>query len=198
MIRINLLPYRAVRKKENVRRQVSIFSLSLLLVLVVLVWIHFFLGSKQKILKTNVEDTKKELASYKEKDQRIRELQEKLADLEKRTQVIKDLEENRHEPVYIMDNLTQKVVESRMWLTRLAIKDQQMDLAGVAMDNKTVADFMDNLQAITKPKQVASPLFPEIDLKQVQVEKVQNSNLKSFQIIAKKTVAPPPAPEKKK
>lgn len=191
MIRINLLPYRAFRKKENVRRQVSIFFLSLLLVLVVLVWIHFYLGSKQKTLKTSVEDTKKELASYKEKDQRIRELQQKLADLEKRTQVIKDLEQNRHEPVYVMDGLTQKVVESRMWLTRLALGDQQMDLSGVAVDNKTVADFMDNLQAMRKSGQANAPLFPQIDLKQVQSEKIQNANLKSFQIIANKTVAAP-------
>jgi type IV pilus assembly protein PilN len=197
MIRINLLPYRAFRKKENVRRQVSIFFLSLLLVMVVLVWAHFYLGSKQHRLKTSVEDTRKELASFKEKDQRIRDLQEKLADLEKRTQVIKDLEQNRHEPVYVMDGLTQKVVESRMWLTRLAIGDQQMDLSGVAVDNKTVADFMDNLQALRKPGQADAPMFPQIDLKQVQSETIQNASLKSFQIIARKTAAAPVAEKKK-
>lgn len=31
MIRINLLPYRAAQKKENIRRQISIFLLLLIL-----------------------------------------------------------------------------------------------------------------------------------------------------------------------
>ena len=35
MIRINLLPFRAARKKENVRRQISLFLLSLAFLLVV-------------------------------------------------------------------------------------------------------------------------------------------------------------------
>ena len=37
MIRINLLPFRAARKKENVRRQVSVFLLSLVLVVIIAV-----------------------------------------------------------------------------------------------------------------------------------------------------------------
>ena len=51
MIRINLLPFRAARKKENVRRQVSIFFLSFFFVVVVLVYYHISLGSKITNLK---------------------------------------------------------------------------------------------------------------------------------------------------
>ena len=91
MIRINLLPFRAARKKENIRRQVSIFFLCLLLVVIVLGWVHFYLGSKQKNLTTNVADTKKELALYKKKNAEIKEIRKKLEDLEKRQNVIQDV-----------------------------------------------------------------------------------------------------------
>jgi len=71
MIRINLLPFRAARKKENVRRQVSIFLLSLVLVLIVMGWIHFYLHSRQKTMVENVNEVKKELALYQEKNEEI-------------------------------------------------------------------------------------------------------------------------------
>ena len=57
MIRINLLPFRTERKKENVRRQVSLFLLSLALVLLVLFYYNWSLNSKIK--KLNKKNTKK-------------------------------------------------------------------------------------------------------------------------------------------
>ena len=45
MIRINLLPFRAARKKENIRRQVSIFLLSLAFLLIILFYYNWSLGS---------------------------------------------------------------------------------------------------------------------------------------------------------
>ena len=44
MIRINLLPFRSARKKENIRRQLSIFLLSLILAVVAIFGVNFFLG----------------------------------------------------------------------------------------------------------------------------------------------------------
>ena len=46
MIRINLLPFRSDRKKENIRRQLSIFVLSLILAVVAIFGINFFLSSQ--------------------------------------------------------------------------------------------------------------------------------------------------------
>ena len=64
MIRINLLPFRAARKKENIRRQVSIFFLSFFLVVMALVYYHISLGNKILSLKAKIETTKKEVAKY--------------------------------------------------------------------------------------------------------------------------------------
>ena len=157
MIRINLLPFRAARKKENIRRQVSVFFLCLLLVMVVLVWVHFYLGNKQTRLTTSVSDTKKELALYKKKNDEINEIRKKLKDLEMRQNVIEDLEKQRFEPVHIMEELTDKIVPERMWLTRLNIGGNQMDIDGIALDNKTVADFIDNLERISKLNERSGP-----------------------------------------
>ena len=131
MIRINLLPFRAARKKENVRRQVSVFLLSLVLVLIVLGWIHFYLQSKQKKLSTNVAEVKKELQLYKKKDREIKTLRQKLKTLEQRKKVIEGLEANRFKPVHVLDNLTQKIVPGRMWTRRPHRKPARPEIPGL-------------------------------------------------------------------
>ena len=201
MIRINLLPFRAARKKENIRRQVSVFLLSLVLVLIVLGWIHFYLQSKHKKITTNVAEVKKELELLKKKDREIKELRKKLQTLEQRQKVIEGLEAKRFKPVHVLDNLTQKVVPKRMWLTKLSLKGNQMELAGIAVDNNTVANFMDNIETIPKLGTGSEPpgrLYERVRLTSVQQQKVQVVNMKKFQLTALETAPPQVAPDKKK
>lgn len=201
MIRINLLPFRAARKKENVRRQVSVFLLSLMLVLIVLGWIHFYLQSKEKKLTTNVADVKQELELYKKKDREIIALRKKLKTLEQRQSVIEGLEAKRFKPVHILDNLTQTVVPERMWLTRLSLKGNQMQLTGIAVDNNTVANFMDNLETIPKMTKKNEPpvqLYQRVQLTSVQRQAVRSINMKKFQLTALEKQPPQKKPAAKK
>ena len=198
MIRINLLPFRAARKKENIRKQVSVFFLCLLFVIIVLGWVHFYLGSKQTRLTTNVTDTKKELALYKKKNEEIKEIRQKLQDLEMRQQVIQDLEKQRFEPVHILDELTGKIVAERMWLTRLDIDSNQMDVDGIALDNNTVANFIDNLETISKLNEPQSHLYEKVRLNKLQQEEIRNLNMKKFEITALKVIKPVETPDEQK
>jgi type IV pilus assembly protein PilN len=198
MIRINLLPFRAARKKENIRRQVSVFFLCLLLVMIVFVWVHFYLGNKQTRLTTSVSDTKKELALYKKKNDEINTIRKKLKDLEMRQNVIEDLEKQRFEPVHIMEELTDKIVPERMWLTRLNIGGSQMDIDGIALDNKTVADFIDNLEEISKLNERSSHMYEKVRLNKLQQEEIRSLNMKKFEITALKVVKTPEKPNDKK
>ena len=204
MIRINLLPFRAARKKENVRRQVSIFLLSLVLVLIVLGWIHIYLQSKQSKMTENVAEIKKELELYKKKDIEMRELRQKLKTLEQRKGVIDGLEAKRFKPVHVLDSLTQKIVPDRMWLTNLTLRGSRLQLSGIAVDNNTVADFMDNLETIpTMPTADKPPaaLYSRVQLTSVQQQPVRSVNLKKFDMTAIEKQPPPkkaPAKNKKK
>jgi len=197
MIRINLLPFRAARKKENIRKQVSVFFLCLMLVMIVLAWVHFYLGSKQTRLTANVTDTKKELALYKQKNEEIKEIRKKLQDLEMRQNVIKDLEKQRFEPVHILDELTGKIVNERMWLTRLNITANQMDVDGIALDNNTVANFIDNLEGLSKLEDPQANMYERVRLNKLQQEEIRNLNMKKFEISALKMVTPEVEPESK-
>jgi type IV pilus assembly protein PilN len=183
MIRINLLPFRAARKKENIRRQVSIFFLSFFFVIVVLFYYNINLGGRITKLKDSVDYTQKEVIKYKKITKEIEEIKKKLAILKKKTEVIKMLEKNRFEPVDLLDTMTKKVIAKRMWFTKLETKEKQVNIDGIALDNKTVADFMTRLES--------TGLFGSVKLNKIQQKMIKGSNLKNFQIVCAK-----PTPKK--
>jgi type IV pilus assembly protein PilN len=192
MIRINLLPFRATRKKENIRRQVSIFLLSLAFTLIILFYFNFSLSSKIGNLNTKIKDTQSELDKYDKINKEIAEIKKKLDNLKKKMAVMDTLEANRFAPIRLMDTMTQVIVTKRMWFTNLTSKDKQVGITGVAMDNTTVADFMVRLEN--------SGLFKEVDLKTLKRAKSKKGGTTSrfinFSIVC--TKKPLIQPEKKK
>jgi type IV pilus assembly protein PilN len=185
MIRINLLPFRTERKKENVRRQVSLFLLSLVLVLLVLFYYNFSLNSKIGKLNKRIKTTNAELTKYNEINKEIAQIKKNLEVLRKKMAVITQLESDRYAPVILMDTMTQVLVSKRMWFTNLTVSDKTVSISGIALDEKTVADFMVRLQN--------SGLFSNVELKSVKRKLVEKSNLKSFQVVC--TKVPPQQPK---
>jgi type IV pilus assembly protein PilN len=192
MIRINLLPFRTERKKENVRRQVSLFLLSMVLVLLVLFYYNFSLNSKIGKLNKKIQTTNAELEKYNEINKEIARIKQTLDVLRKKLAVIAQLESDRYAPVILLDTMTQVLVEKRMWFTELSVQETAVKINGIALDEKTVADFMVRLQNCG--------LFSAVELKSVKRTTVEKSNLKSFQIVCTK-ISPeqpkPPAKENK-
>jgi len=186
MIRINLLPFRAARKKENVRRQVSIFMLSLAFLLIILFYYNFSLGKKIDSLNANIKQTKTELAKYNKINNEIAQIKKKLNNLKKKMAVMKTLEANRFEPTRLLDIMTQVVVPKRMWFTRLESRGEKVKINGIALDNKTVADFMVRLEDCG--------LFKEVNLNTLKRKKAKAADLKSFTIscIKKPLIGPKP------
>ncbi len=146
MIRINLLPFRAARKKENIRRQLTVFVLSLVFVLVVMGWYFMKLSSTLKDRKKEEAQIKVELAGYKKTIERINSLEKKIAEIRKKLDVIKDLEKKKTGPVLLLDQIASAVPKEKLWLTSLVEKQGKLTLNGTAMDNETVAVFMTNLE----------------------------------------------------
>mgnify|MGYP001822143145 FL=1 len=190
MIRINLLPFRAARKKENIRRQISVFFLSFFLMLAVLIYYNIHLGGQIKDLKTDVDATKNEVAKFQKITKQIDEIKKKLAILEKKTEVIRKLETNRFEPVEMLDNMSGKTIANRMWFTSFDDRPQNVRIDGIALDNKTVADFMTRLEG--------TGLFGSVRLQSIQKHVVKGSGLNMFSITCSKSVPNAPKEELKK
>ena len=195
MIRINLLPFRAARRVENIRRQISIFFLSFLLVALALFYFNLHLRGRVIELNAAIQETKRELAQLDKVNKEIEKIKKDLAALNKKLDVIKTLDANRTEPVRLLDVMTQTVVEKRMWFTRLESKGEAVNISGMALDNQTVADFMIRLER--------SALFSNVNLTNLKQQRIKEkdrpaADLKAFEITCvKKGVNKPVQAEKK-
>jgi type IV pilus assembly protein PilN len=174
MIRINLLQFRSARTKENIRRQLSISLLVVIMTLVSLFGVYLLLSSQIDDLNSRITTTTAELEKYDKINQEIEEIKKKLDNLNKKMDVIRQLEANRYEPVRLMEILTQAIIEKRMWFTLMETKPEAVAINGIAMDDKTVADFMVRLEGCG--------LFSAVNLKTLKQVEVQKTSLKSFEI----------------
>jgi type IV pilus assembly protein PilN len=181
MIRINLLPFRAARRKENIRRQVSVFVLMIVLFVLGLAYYTIHLDKKKDLIRSDISGVKSQIALYKEKADKVTRIKKNLAVLERKLAIVRSLELKRREPVELLDGMTSLVVPKRMWLTSLKTGASTVTLNGIAFDNKTVADFMTRLEA--------SPLFINVDLKNLKSKTVDKTiQMKEFELICQKTI----------
>ncbi len=189
MIRINLLPYRAARSKENIRKQVSVFLLSFVLLIVVLGLYNSHLSSKKERLSSNLDNLKKEVAIYETKAKQVEEIKKKLDTLNKQIEIVNQLKEYREKPPKLLAKMTEMVIPGRMQLTRLSSNDANLTLGGVALDNETVAVFMLRLER--------SGLFAGVSLASSKQVNKYNVNMKQFSIKCKKPVPKKEVPASK-
>jgi type IV pilus assembly protein PilN len=146
MIRINLLPYRAARKKENIRIQVNVFIGSIIIVALLIWFFNSHLNGRIDQLDGQISDTKAQIAKYKSQMDEIAEIKKKLALLDRKIKVIESLEADRKAPVQNMDSFYHLLVEKRMWYDKIEEKNVDFVVTGVALDNQTVADYMTRIE----------------------------------------------------
>ncbi len=174
MIRINLLPYRATRKTENVRRQVSLYFLSLVFASIVMLYFQISVNNEISSLGVKVKETTAELEKYRAKAKEVDEIKQKLDKLHTRMDVMSKLDKNRKGPINLLTAMTQLVIPDKMWIESLSSSKGAVKLEGVVFDNRTAADFMSLLEK--------SHLFSSVDLSSVKQKEYGQQKMKAFQI----------------
>lgn len=197
MIKINLIPFREIEKKENIRRQVTIAILSVILVIVVMAYYYLRLKNTITNMTAKIESTKIELASTELAAKQVDTIKQELNKLNKKIDVIKTIEANRKSSIKLLDNMTKMVDEQatlvaagyvtegagkpvkRLWFTSFQAIGPIININGIALDNKTVADFMTRLEA--------SGIYKNVNLNTLKKENINNLNLKRFVITCQKS-----------
>lgn len=164
MAHVNLLPWRAERRKLREREFYMQLAASFVVGLgILLIWVFWM---DQRIDNQSERNTYLQ-TEIKQLDVRIA----KIKDLEKvrqhllaRKQIIEQLQADRSQMVHLFDELVRTIPTSAR-LTGLKQSGQAMSLDGVAQSNASVAEYMRNIEA--------SPWMGHADLR--KTENVHNA-----------------------
>ena len=159
MIKINLLPIKATRKREYVKQQLI---LAAVLILGGIIGCYMWYSS----MAGKIADKKKEIASAK---QQIEQYKKAIGEVEtykgleealnRKLQIIGSLEKGKTGPVRVLDHLSQ-IIPKQVWLTAWKEKSGVVKVEGEALTNKHVAQFItalkktaEGMQPVEKPGQ---------------------------------------------
>jgi len=170
MIRINLLPFRAARKREDIRRQVSISGLLLLLVFVVLVVWFIAINNNASDLKNQQASKTAELDGYKKELEELKNLEKMIKETQTKLDVIKELEKGKTGPVLLLSAIADAVPANKLWLTSLKegngasdLKNQEASKTAELEGYKKELEELKNLEKMIKETQTKLDVIKELE-----------------------------------
>ena len=184
MIRINLLPVKALRAEVERRREIIIGSTVLAVVVVLLVGIHGYRSYQLSQLQTDLTTLRNELQALNVKIKEVGDLQVKIKDLRGKNKIIEDLNRKKSGPVLVMESLSNSTPGS-LWLTDLRESGGNVTMNGLAVDNQTIADFLKSI--------AASKYFNNVELIETTQGAGPSASLKKFSIKTGVLYRPPEA-----
>ena len=183
MIRINLIPQEEIQRSAGRRQQVAVGVLAAAATVVLLVVAH---GWQQvSSLATNRERGRleRQLAELKGPYEQVVQMEREKKELQEKLAVIRELEAKKFGPVRMLADLSSSTPD-KLWLTDFTEKGGSIRLAGLGVDEQTVADFMRRLST--------SPYFRTVDLEETSEVKNEAVKHKRFVIRAQVNYAAAP------
>lgn len=187
MLKINLLPVRQLKRRAKARTQLTSIFLFFLLLLAMLATVGFIQAQKVSSLQTEITQLTTEKNSYSKVLKEIEKLKEAKVELDRKTGIIKKLKTDSSLTVRVVDEVANRIDNQRMWLTLLHQQKSSLSLSGIALDNQTVAQFMDSLKE--------SPFVNSVTLTNSSLKIISGRNLKSFELTCSVAQPAPAEPE---
>ncbi|MBT8359952.1 MAG: PilN domain-containing protein [Deltaproteobacteria bacterium] len=173
MLKINLLPIRQLKKRAKARNQIIAAFFIICSVLVLLALAGALQAGRISTLNEDIALKTKEKKSFDKVVKELAELEQKRLDLNNKINIINKLKTDSSLTVHILDEVAKLIDNSRMWLTSVDQKGGSLTLEGYALDNQTIAQFMDELK-------FSSPFVMDVNLSNSSLSEVSGRDLKSF------------------
>ncbi len=164
MIRVNLLPTKAVVKGTSLKTQGITAGVIILLSCVFpILWSHS-LSSQIEELDKDIAQKEKELREVREARSKLNSIKKLNENLKRKLKVIEDIEKKRTGPVWLMDQMTDaltrfpvrhtgtgkityKYLDDRLFLKTMKITQNKLVISGIAINNTYLVAFLNNLRS---------------------------------------------------
>ncbi len=153
MARINLLPWRAERRKSRQKEFVGMLGLAALAGVLVAFLVYSYYGGRITGQTERNDYLRGEITKVDGQIKEIEALDEKKSKLLARKEVIEQLQSNRSQMVHLFDSLV-RTISDGVTLTAIKQEGDILTLSGRSQSNARVSTYMRNLESsgwMTKP-----------------------------------------------
>jgi type IV pilus assembly protein PilN len=173
MTRINLLPWREMRRAQRQRDLIILLVVAALVAVGIVYLAHSEIASRIEFQQQRNEYLRGEIARLKKAAEELAELQKTKNRLIERINVIQKLQASRPGKVRMLDELVRLIPED-IFLTSFNVAGNQVKLNGTARSDLIIAEFMREIKT--------SDLFGEPALQIIQTKDVNKVQARVFEL----------------
>ena len=167
MIRINLLPHREAKRKQKKAAFIALMALSAAVGVIIVMGVGGYNASQISVQNGRNDLLVQANADLDKKIADIKTLKEEIEALKARQQAVEDLQGDRNQPVYLLDELVRQTPQG-VYLKQFKQDGQRVTVNGYAQSQERVAELLRNLAG-------ASPWLERPELSEVKAVQLQQS-----------------------
>ena len=176
MIKINLLPLRAAKKKETAIQQFIIAGVTLVAVALVVAALYMVKSVQVTAAKDDISSANLKISELKTKIGKLEEIKTLKEQVKKKLAVLSQLRKNKTGPAQRLATLSDLTPE-KLWLTSYTEANIDVKLSGIAANEDVIAQYMSALEA--------SSDFMSVELLVSEQIEIDGTKLKKFDITMK-------------
>jgi type IV pilus assembly protein PilN len=173
MIKINLLPVRAAKKKETAVQQITIFCASIAIVFVIAGALYAVRLGQISSTKNDISAANTKIIELKVRIGKLEALKTLKEQVKKKLDVLAQLRKNKTGPAQRLATISD-ITPEQLWLTAYAESGENVKIAGIAYTEDLIAQFMRSIQA--------SNDFTGVELIVSEQKEITGSKVKSFEL----------------
>lgn len=186
MIKINLLPVRAARKKETAIQQFVILGFAVAVTAIIILSLYAVKRVQVTAAKNDITTANSKITELKNKIGKLEELKTLKQQVKNKLDVLSQLRKNKTGPAQRLASLSDLTPE-KLWLTNYSEAGQGVKISGIALTEELIAQFMKALEN--------SNDFMSVELLVSEQTELAGSKLKKFDMTMKLMSAQRPAAE---
>ncbi|MDE2117002.1 MAG: PilN domain-containing protein [Betaproteobacteria bacterium] len=190
MIRINLLPHRAEKRKARQIQLIAFSVISLVLGALVVGFVHVAISSRISYQERRNLYLKQETEILDKQIAEIKKLREQTESLLARKTVVEELQTTRSDVVHLMDQML-RILPDGVYLKSLKQTGNKINITGYAQSNARVSTLMRAIDS--------SPWLEKPSLVEIHASAIGSTRLSEFTLnfsLKKQAPATPTAPAK--
>ncbi|MCW9024156.1 MAG: PilN domain-containing protein [Gammaproteobacteria bacterium] len=153
MARINLLPWREEKRKEQQRQFLTIMGLSVVLMVLIIAAVHIQYSNFINTQQQRNQFLSERITEVETQIKEIEKLEKDKQSLQARIKIIQQLQSNRPEIVHLFDEIA-RILPQGLYLKEVKQTGRAITITGYTQSNARVSAFMRNIEAsdwLSKP-----------------------------------------------